>query len=408
MAFKQFSRTVIHHQALQSPVLLDSYGLPRYWATIWASISAQDLAPSTESKKLRYIEALYVFSDDLHYSGYLDDSLTACDLSELGYLLEAYFISLRNRPRLTGSTETQWQTGLAFVRDVVTRVSKNSSDVSGKLAQIQSKLLHLDSLYGQLRIQRPRRPHILRSLPAGVVSYLYEMLDPESPDNPFTRTRTKWTVFIAFVVMLHQGLRRGELLLLPVDVVKSGFDSKRQDERFWLNVQNLESEATDLRYNKPSIKNANSIRQVPVSKLTANLIQTYAENYRGKADHPFLLNTQWDTPLSHESLTAYFTKLSKHIPASVLRLLSDRTGKDSIEPHDLRHTCAVIRLNQLLSDGAPMDEALQRMRVFFGWSRQSDMPQRYAKAVFEDRTANVWARIQDDRIELLKAMPRGN
>ena len=232
-------------------------------------------------------------------------------------------------------------------------------------------------------------------------------LDPESATNPFTRLKTKWTVFVAFVLMLHQGLRRGELLLLPVDAVKSGFDQKKQRERYWLNVRSLEGQTTDPRYNKPSIKTANSIRQVPVSELTANLVQTYTENFRGKADHPFLLNTQWNSPLSHESLTAYFKRLSDSLPKAVLKVLKDRNGKDSVDPHDLRHTCAVVRLNQLLTDGVPMDEALQRMRSFFGWSRESDMPRRYARAVFEDRMADVWAKLQDDRIELLKAIPKG-
>ena len=97
---------------------------------------------------------------------------------------------------------------------------------------------------------------------------------------------------------------------------------------------------------------------MPVSELTANLVQTYTENFRGKADHPFLLNTQWNSPLSHESLTAYFKRLSDSLPKAVLKVLKDRNGKDSVDPHDLRHTCAVVRLNQLLTDGVPMDEAL--------------------------------------------------
>ena len=406
MTFKQFSAATELHQVFRSPVLLDHVGLPRYWATAWASLNSRDLAPSTESKKLRYIEALYVFADELNSPGFLDDCLSNCNLGEIGNLLEAYFISLRNREKLTEAAEKQWQTGLGFVRYVVTRISKSSS-ASDKFAKLESKLLHLDGLYGQLRIQKTRRADTLRSLPADVVGCLYEMLDPESATNPFTRLKTKWTVFVAFVLMLHQGLRRGELLLLPVDAVKSGFDQKKQRERYWLNVRSLEGQTTDPRYNKPSIKTANSIRQVPVSELTANLVQTYTENFRGKADHPFLLNTQWNSPLSHESLTAYFKRLSDSLPKAVLKVLKDRNGKDSVDPHDLRHTCAVVRLNQLLTDGVPMDEALQRTRSFFGWSRESDMPRRYARAVFEDRMADVWAKLQDDRIELLKAIPKG-
>lgn len=392
--------------SLRGPMLVDSMGLPRFWVTVWTLYASADLALSTESKKLRYIESLYVFADSLHGPSYLDDVLGHCDVEKLGTILEAYFVSLKNRSKATEATQKQWQAGFSFVKDVV-RLLNHSNAAIGTLAKVETKLLHLDAMYGQLRIQKTRRPDILRSLPAEVASHLYEMLDPDSKNNPFTRGCTRWTVFLSFVIMLHQGLRRGELLLLPVDAVKSGFDNKRQQTKYWMNIlKSDDADELDPRYNRPSIKTADSIRQVPVSELTANLIQTYTENYRGKPNHPFLLNTQWNTPLSHESLSAYFTKLSSHLPASVLKVLSDRTGKTSISPHDLRHTCAVVRLNQLLTKETPMDVALQKLRTFFGWSRSSDMPRKYARAVFEDRLANVWSNILDDRIEILRAIPR--
>lgn len=414
MTFKQFSGAFALHQALDSPVLLDNTKLPRYWATARAAVSSRDWAPSTESKNLRHIEALYVFADDHNYQGFLDDTLAQCDFGELGSLLEAYFISLKNRPKLTESAQKQWRTGLSFVRDVVTGLGKNAAAPSG-LARIEAQLLQLDASYGQLRIQKPRRPTTYRALPADVVSWLYETLDPESLSNPFKREKTRWRVFTAFIIMLHQGLRRGEMLLLPVDAVKTGIDKKTRSVKRWINVQNLETEdkeagvevQVDTRYNKPSIKTSDSVRQIPVSKFTSDLIQSYSENYRGKPDHPFLFNTQWKTALSHESLTAYFTRLSAQMPASVRKLLHDKNNKASIEPHDLRHTCAVVRLNQMLAEGTSMEVAVQRMRVFFGWSIGSDMPMRYSRAVFEDRNANVWAKIQDDRIELLQAIPKG-
>jgi hypothetical protein len=69
-----------------------------------------------------------------------------------------------------------------------------------------------------------------------------------------------------------------------------------------------------------------------------------------------------------------------------------------------RHTSAVVRLNQLLSAGVEMDDALQRMRAFYGWSRESDMPLRYARAVFEDRLASIWRAEFDDRVSVLRSI----
>lgn len=365
------------------------------------------LLRKTESRRLRNIEALYKFADNLNYPGYLDDALTDCDIQSLDTVLEAYFISLRNRPKLNESLHKQWRSGLFFVKDVITRISKSGKDIED-LHGVEFRLIRLESVYGQLRIQRTRQPEILRSLPAEVVGNLYEMLDPESPTNPFTRTKTKWTVFLAFVIMLHQGLRRGELLLLPVNAVNNEYDMKFKRGRNWINVQNsITNQALDPRYNKPSIKTIDSIRQVPVSELTANLIQTYVENYRGKPNHPFLLNSQWNTPVSHSALTSYFARLSENLTPEARKNLIARTGKDTVDPHSLRHTSAVVRLNQLINEDIPMDVALQKMRIFFGWSRESDMPLKYAKAVFEDRLSNVWSQIQDDRIELIKSIPKG-
>ena len=90
-----------------------------------------------------------------------------------------------------------------------------------------------------------------------------------------------------------------------------------------------------------------------------------------------------------------------------MKELEDRTGKKSITPHVLRHTCAVIFLNQLLKMGDSIEEALAKMRSFFVWVPNSDMRLRYAKAVFEDRLTNVWSKIFDDQTDILRSIPKG-
>jgi hypothetical protein len=77
--------------------------------------------------------------------------------------------------------------------------------------------------------------------------------------------------------MLHQGLRRGEVLLLAADAVKCAYDHKQRRTRYWLNVQEnaYEESGDDPRYSKPSIKTVQAIRQVPVSELTASAVHLY-------------------------------------------------------------------------------------------------------------------------------------
>ena len=197
------------------------------------------------------------------------------------------------------------------------------------------------------------------------------------------------------------------MLLLPADVIKSEYDHKQKRTRHWLSVrENKYAESDpDPRYSRPQIKTVHSHRQVPVSELTATLVQSYAENYRSRPSHSFFLNAQSNRPFSTESLTSAFKQISGSMPPRVLNDLRQRTGKESISPQDLRHTSAVVRLHQLLEKDDSMDEGrLQKLRTFFGWSKNSQMPLRYARAVFEDRLAGVWNNAFDDRVTLLRSL----
>lgn len=376
----------------------------RYWAAVWSVLEGSSLSRSSLTKKLRQIESLYAHTDLVFGPNFLDDALGTVNDALLSDMLESWFISIKNQADVGPSDEARWKAGLSFVVFIITRLSKASLPTE-RLRQMEVRLHRLSQLYGQLHVQRIRRSSSPRSLPASVVHALYEILDPSSASNPFSRQRTRWLAFLAFVLMLHQGLRRGEVLLLTADAVKEGFDERQRRLRSWLNVQ--ESKYTsndDPRHSRPSIKSASSVRQLPVSDTISTLVQAYAENYRGKPNHPFLLNTQQNTPLSTESMTKMFAKVSACLPQCIRQELMDRNGKTAVTPHDLRHTCAVIRLNQLLTQGDPMDEALQKLRSFFGWSRDSQMPVHYARAVFEDRLSSVWNSAFDERVEVLRAL----
>ncbi|MBB5371312.1 MULTISPECIES: site-specific integrase [unclassified Janthinobacterium] len=392
--------------SLSGPVLVDRHGLPRYWTVVWSAAVAGALADSTHIKKLRYIENLYQHADELCGHGSLDDALGTLNDCRLADMLESWFISIRNQAVTTEADETRWQVGFGFVTSIVSWIAK--SDTHRTLRLIESRLHQLAVLYSQFRVKKRNTPEMLRSLPASTVEVLYQILDPESKDNPFPRVQTRWRVYVAFILMLHQGLRRGEVLLLPADAIKSAFDAKLGRDRCWINVRenDYESAAQDPRYSKPSIKTKNSIRQIPTSETTARIIESYASNYRGRPQHSFLLNSKSNLPLSTEALTKAFSVISSRLPAQVVRELESRTGKTTVTPHDLRHTCSVVRLHQLLQHGDSMDEALQKMRTFFGWSRQSTMPSRYARAVFEDRLAGIWNNAFDDRVALLRAIPK--
>lgn len=394
---------------LRGPVIVDAVGLPRYWAAVWATIEGAHLAPATLSKKLRHIEDLYQHGDSVAGINAVDDAIGASNTGALSTILESWFLRIRSSSHGRKEGERRWQTGYQFVTRIVTLLTSSHATGPAEIS-LDSRLHRLAMLYGQLHVRVHESVETIRSLPASVVQALYSLLDPAAPHNPFNRERTRWRVFVAFVLLLHQGLRRGELLCLPVDAVRSGYDASRDRIRHWVDVRRnpYVLEDADSRHTRPSLKNSNAVRQLPVSEVTAHVVQTYVENYRGRPVHPWLLNSQENKPLSAESLTKLFAQITLALPPEVIQDLKDRTGKTSVTPHDLRHTCAVVRLNQLLERGDSMDEALQKLRTFFGWSRTSTMPSRYARAVFEDRLSGVWNNAFDERAAMLRSLPRGH
>ena len=75
--------------ALHGPLLTDQSGLPRYWSAIWSVVSSGQLAASTHTKKLRYIEDLYSHADRLLGQHALDDALGSLNERTLAEILES-------------------------------------------------------------------------------------------------------------------------------------------------------------------------------------------------------------------------------------------------------------------------------------------------------------------------------
>ncbi|WP_204322073.1 hypothetical protein, partial [Streptococcus pneumoniae] len=60
------------------------------------------------------------------------------------------------------------------------------------------------------------------------------------------------------------------------------------------------------------------------------------------------------------------------------------------------------RLHGYLAADNNMDRAVEKLRFFFGWSRESEMPRHYARAYLEPSLAEIW----DDGFEKFVAALR--
>jgi hypothetical protein len=79
----------------KGPLLVDISGVPRFWASAWLSYVPGDLAPSTISKKLIGIEALYRYSEEWRSRNQLARQLAQKDarIAELERQLEILRVS---------------------------------------------------------------------------------------------------------------------------------------------------------------------------------------------------------------------------------------------------------------------------------------------------------------------------
>jgi integrase len=383
-------------------VLVDSQMLPRYWAAVWSLFNAGGLAPSTHKRKLSHIEALYVQAENAGVC--LDDLIQRLDLDGLGNALEAFFISLRNVPDPSSQALARWNGAFHFVRDACERIARKPG-TKLRMNEVQEKIASLDRLYLGLRPQRRRMSTTVRALPKDVVHELLDMVKPRAPANPFEKESTQWRMYCLVVLLLFQGLRRSEALVLRADSLETQGDPVSGERRWLLRVP-LNEDECDPRAQVPSIKTADSIRSLPVTKLTAEIVQNYLENYRGKANHGYLLSSIRNQPLSIEGVNKAFHRLTDGLSVDARRSLLKSTGADSLTPHALRHTCAVLRMKQMLRMGHSPEQAMSNLRSFFGWSKTSVMPLHYAKAALDERLNETWNDRLDERLEFLRGLPQ--
>ncbi len=391
---------MIYSLPSRTDVLVDELGLPRFWAAVWVMFHGGGFAPSTLHEKLKHIEILYQHAEGIGHS--LDDSLSELNFDALSTTLESFFISLRNVPNPTNSTLIRWNTAFHFVKDTCERIERNPA-IANRMSDIRERIGRLDRLYLGLRPFRKRLGTQLRAIPRTVVMEMLDIVTPGSPANPFKQETTQWRVYALVTLLLFQGLRRGEILSLRADFLKSERDTLTNDIRWRMSVRNNEAE-DDPRASLPSIKTSQSIRTIPMTAQTAAGINIYLDNYRGKVNHGYFLSSMRGQPFSLEGVTKALQKLTTVLSTSARSELLDLTGANYLTAHAMRHTCAVVRMKQLISMGQNPEHAMAQLRSFFGWSKTSMMPLHYAKAALDERLNETWNDKLDDRVELLRSL----
>lgn len=382
---------------LRGPIPLDDHGRPRFCGTIYVDILQGHLAESTRALSVDAIQQLHQTAALQSPPIDVDAALLDGRMEELEALLASHLIRLRSHSR-PGSVAAQrtWRRVLNFVGAILTHAG---ADAGREV--LRAKLLRLERLYAQLSPTRVRGPSAIRALPAVAVEELYEIFSPEAERNPYRTESVRWRNFAIFLLLLHLGLRAGELLSLRVASARSEYDPQVGQVRFWLDVVDCDDPG-DRRVRRPRLKTAASTRQLPLSEELAELIDLYVVNFRGDRDHGLLFSSAEGAPLAVTSLASAIHSAASCLTSSAKQALIAR-GQKSVTPHDLRHTSAVVRLQRYREAGVSQDEALERLRPFFGWVPGSDMPLHYARAYFEPRFQDTWDESFSTALHALRA-----
>jgi integrase len=349
------------------------------------------------------VEGFYRFVEERLGQDRLDDLIADLDSVRLPRLVEAYFGHLRNAQAETGKSKAAaWNSVSSFLAACVEAISKSRGEARPSDRELLARLRQLG---GSLRVGRKKRRQTIRALPAEVVEDLWDIMQPESPRNPFRDSPSlRFRNFLILLLLLYVGLRRSEATILAVDAAHSDFLGAK--EHHWLDVRFNPYEEDDGRSLPPSLKNEWAVRQIPLAEPVAVAIDRYIRNYRGRQPHTFLLASQWRRGLALNGVNAMFDKVSARLSKAAGRALWNRHRQARVSPHDLRHTCSVVRLKQFVSAGVPLEEAIGKLRNFFGWSPESSMPGHYARAYFDERLAEIWQKDFDAHISFVRSLPR--
>lgn len=365
------------------------------------------LAEGSRRRSLAGIDAFYGHVESIYGDDVLDRLFVELDVDALSNALEAFLIREQNDAAVgQRAISSRWTAASRFVLSTL----RNIASARGTLEEIDAfrrPLQILDQRVRQMAFAPASREQTLRALPSGVLQDLYAIFDPESGRNPFRSEPERFRNYTLFHVLLHCGLRAGEALLLPVNCVRSQHDPNLLRDRHWMSVRSLfddRSEA-DPRAPAPSLKNTNAVRQIPVTDRVAVLIHNFAASYRragSGTDALFVSNR--GRPLSQRMLEMVMARADGALSQAARELLVDQRGNRhaNFTAHDLRHTCAVTRLNAFRQHGVSEEEALSKLRVFFGWSHGSQMPRHYARAYWENELGRIWNDAFDDHVGALR------
>lgn len=388
--------------------------IPVYYPNLYVTFELSGKALETTKK---YLEHLAVFEDFLAFSSivlisrleqrpksqYLTDSEISRFVSDAGFnkvTLAKKYAGIRLHPTAyeqVGKVHAKQRIEavrdyLAFLYDKLGDHLTRDEAVDDVKRRFNRKIKAASPGWKKTRIDE------MKGLTSSERSRLWEVMHPESAENPFADESIKLRNYIILLLGLHMGLRRSEMLL-----IKTG-DIHWHNRQ--LSVVNLEDESIDPRTMAPQFKTHE--RMVVMSDDLYEAISQYESKYRFRKTHkgasqarkhPFLLvshRRNEGKPMSIKALDGVFPRVGKVEPELA-----------HIHPHILRHDAVYTMLESMreeLENLTPEDRTTQVQKALtwmFGWSPDSNMPGLYG-AKFWKEEADKAIKKRSERFKVVR------
>jgi integrase len=377
-------------------LLVQDY-IPVYYPNLYITMEHSGRALDTTKKYLEHLVVLEEFlafsSIDLisrleqrPHSQYLTDSELSRFVSDSGFSKETLtmkYAGMRLHPTAYKSVgKVHAQQRIEAVRDYVAFLYDKLGDHSTRYAAVDDLKNRINR---KIKAARPgwreTRLDEMKGLTTQERDRLLEVLDPDSPINPFADPAIRLRNYIILLLGLDMGLRRSEMLLIKTSDIH--WHSRQ------LAVVNLEDESLDPRTMAPQFKTNERMLQMTDDLYDA--IKDYEEKYRQRKPrsgasqarrHPFLLvahKRNEGGPLTIKAVDGILPRVRKIAP---------EVGH--VTPHILRHDAVYTMLESMREELAaftPEDRTTQVQKVLtwmFGWSPGSDMPGKYGAKFWKE------------------------
>jgi len=320
----------------------------------------------TIKQKMTAVKILYDFYSNEDYD--FDELLINCRFIQIQEKLEQFVTFLvYERTEYCGIRSRELY--LRAIAEYLTWAMQRYG-YTGEIKKVQSQVL------SSIRSLPPSPPDLLDDLLShDEVRLIRKFSNPIFEENPF-RKQNQNRNFLIVELFIQTGIRLGELLNLECR------DIYETENRCYISIVNHDNDPNDGRYNKPALKNNQSIRQVSISEELYQALFGYIKLERRpirqgkkiKLSHGYLFTSERGTPLATTSVQTMLERIEKKVWSP------HDSNKKHLHPHLFRHYFAEVFLEYAIeTEQLDIEQAKDNLRAIGGWANQSQMPIYYAQ-----------------------------